>query len=537
MKLEARLRAFAAVVREGSFSRAASALYVSQPAVSKHLASLEAELGAKLVVRDKRGVELTPEGQLLADYVLRAEALLANAERALATAADVEAGLVTVAASGIPANYLLPLMQPASSTVTRASPSTCCRRPPGARSNSWAHTRPSSASSAALSSRRPRVGAAARGRDRRRGNAGVARRRLRPADLHRLTWVSREEGSGTRAAVEAARQQLGIDDVRTIEAATWEAVKTLVAGGAGIAAISRFAINHELTAGALAILDVPRWQLRRTLSLVYARDVPLTPAAARFRDALRAFAPPVQDGSVSDLGSADVEQLSVFVSGFEADAAEYVCNVDRTSLDQLVARGVLGREGSRYTVSERAVDAPAPTALARRHAEFFALLNDETAERLRTSGEAERAERLALEERDVEAAVHWAVASKEWELFLRIIGPSWRVWLRRGYPTNGATRSSERSPTSTNRTFGCSRSQHSRGSRTPLATMWPPQRTDANGSSWHGRSRPRARGGCVRYWPPSRSSSTTTKRLGDTARRRSRWTGGRTRRSISPRTS
>jgi DNA-binding transcriptional LysR family regulator len=40
MDVEARLRAFAAVAREGSFSRAAAVLFVSQPAVSKHVASL-----------------------------------------------------------------------------------------------------------------------------------------------------------------------------------------------------------------------------------------------------------------------------------------------------------------------------------------------------------------------------------------------------------------------------------------------------------------------------------------------------------------
>ena len=45
MQVEARLRAFAAVARQRSFSRAAEELYVTQPAVSKHVAALEAELG------------------------------------------------------------------------------------------------------------------------------------------------------------------------------------------------------------------------------------------------------------------------------------------------------------------------------------------------------------------------------------------------------------------------------------------------------------------------------------------------------------
>src|SRR5688572_12613665 len=108
MQVEARLRAFAAVARRGSLSRAAEELYVSQPAVSKHLASLEAELGRRLVTRGREGATLTPAGRVLADYVLRAEALLANAGRALAAGAEAETGTLAIAASGIPATYLLP---------------------------------------------------------------------------------------------------------------------------------------------------------------------------------------------------------------------------------------------------------------------------------------------------------------------------------------------------------------------------------------------------------------------------------------------
>src|SRR3954454_19028239 len=109
MQLESRLRAFAALARELSFSRAAASLYISQPAVSKHIASLEAELETQLVVRGRPSAALTAAGQTLADYVLRAEALLANAEPALAAGPDAETGTLTIAASGLPGTYLLPV--------------------------------------------------------------------------------------------------------------------------------------------------------------------------------------------------------------------------------------------------------------------------------------------------------------------------------------------------------------------------------------------------------------------------------------------
>src|SRR5215210_389875 len=97
MELEARLRAFAALARRGSFSGAAAELYVSQPAVSKHLAALEAEVGKPLVSRGRAGSPLTPAGELLA-----------NAKRALRAGAEAETGTLALAASGIPGTYVLP---------------------------------------------------------------------------------------------------------------------------------------------------------------------------------------------------------------------------------------------------------------------------------------------------------------------------------------------------------------------------------------------------------------------------------------------
>jgi DNA-binding transcriptional LysR family regulator len=60
MDLDARLRAFAAFARHHSFSAAAQEIRISQPAVAKHIADVEREVGVKLVERRPRGGTLTP---------------------------------------------------------------------------------------------------------------------------------------------------------------------------------------------------------------------------------------------------------------------------------------------------------------------------------------------------------------------------------------------------------------------------------------------------------------------------------------------
>jgi DNA-binding transcriptional LysR family regulator len=59
----AHLRSFLAIVRFGGYHRAAEALHLTQPAVSRHMRLLEAQLGERLFERRGRGVELTPYGE------------------------------------------------------------------------------------------------------------------------------------------------------------------------------------------------------------------------------------------------------------------------------------------------------------------------------------------------------------------------------------------------------------------------------------------------------------------------------------------
>lgn len=457
MRLDPRLRSFAAVVRQGSFSKAATELFVSQPAVSKHVAALESELGNQLVVRGRRGVTLTAAGRVLADYVLRAEALLANAVRAL-DAEDAESGTVVIAASGIPGDYLLPTFLPTFfERHPRIAVDVRLTTSEGALRLVSAHETELAVFGGFSAPADLEVAPLVRDDVVLVGAPRLAGRRLRPQDLARSRWISRGEGSATRAAVESARWQIGLSSVETLELPSWEAVKGTVAAGGGIAAISRYAIEHELASGALVLLDVPRWRLERTISLAVARDVPLTLAAARFRTALQEVELPVRNGKAhtgthrrprakerteprSDDEELALTQLSVFAGGFERDAAEHVCDVP-VDLDHLVERGKVRRDGRRFELAPRA-RARARKQLGaskraddvrRRHAEFFASLVEESEPHLSRTGQEDWTQRLIRDRVNIDAAVEWAATHGERELQLRIMGSCWTFWLELGY--------------------------------------------------------------------------------------------------------
>ncbi len=85
----ARLKALLEVVEQGSFSAAADALSYSQSAVSQTIATLEGELGARLIERDRRGMRPTPAGAALARH---AEGILARMEDAEAEVTAIAGG-------------------------------------------------------------------------------------------------------------------------------------------------------------------------------------------------------------------------------------------------------------------------------------------------------------------------------------------------------------------------------------------------------------------------------------------------------------
>src|SRR4029453_13763890 len=102
------LEAFVTVVREGSFSKAAKALYRTQPAVSQIIRKLEDELGQSLFDRASRRGVLTDAGQVLLEHAERLMNFRGQALAALDAVRNLRRGRLVSPPHGLPRLYLLP---------------------------------------------------------------------------------------------------------------------------------------------------------------------------------------------------------------------------------------------------------------------------------------------------------------------------------------------------------------------------------------------------------------------------------------------
>lgn len=102
-------RIFSAVAEEGSFSKGAQRLFITQPAASQAVRKLEEQLNTRLFLRGRRGVSLTQEGELLFRYVSSALKLLTTGEHSVERIQNLEDGLLRIgAADTITKELLLP---------------------------------------------------------------------------------------------------------------------------------------------------------------------------------------------------------------------------------------------------------------------------------------------------------------------------------------------------------------------------------------------------------------------------------------------
>jgi DNA-binding transcriptional LysR family regulator len=248
-----RLQVLSEVVRRGSFSGAADALSYTQSAVSQAIARLEAEVGAPLVVRDRRGVKPTAAGATLVEHAEAIFAQIEAAEAELAAVLGVRAGRLRVASFPSAGSTLMPL---AVATFRRGHPDVALTLAEGEPEEIAPRLRANEFDLALLfefPGVRERPGAGLRTVTLLEDPMHVAlpadhplasKRALRLSDLHEEDWVQTSASSPCARHVVRLCLAAGFDPNVTFESDDYETVQGLVASGVGVALVPRLALSH-----------------------------------------------------------------------------------------------------------------------------------------------------------------------------------------------------------------------------------------------------------------------------------------------------
>ncbi|ROR29815.1 selenium metabolism-associated LysR family transcriptional regulator [Inmirania thermothiophila] len=273
-----RLQVFHTVARLLSFTKAAEALHMTQPAVTFQIRQLEEQFNTRLFDRTHNRISLTEAGRAVYRYADQIFVLYREMENAVREITGEIAGSLAIGASTTIAEYMLPallgdfkhhhpdvhIQLKVSNTegiVSMVEQNTVdlgvVEGPVGNRNLAVEICRMDQLV-AIVPPHHPLAGEAS----------------VTPARLLEYPYVDREEGSGTREVVEQYLREQGIDPsgVRAVlELGNPEAIKGAVEAGMGVAIISRATLQKELALGTLAAipLDPP---IERPFSFVHQKQ-------------------------------------------------------------------------------------------------------------------------------------------------------------------------------------------------------------------------------------------------------------------------
>ena len=277
------LRLFAAVVEHGGFSKAARALNLSQPAISKSLTELEKQIHVTLLDRGGRSLVLTEAGRTLYARAGELFGVERVAERELRELRGLKRGALRVAASTTIATYILPIYLGRFRTrhpnvrirAENANTRTVLRLLLEFRVDVALVEGPVSHSRVdVVPWREDELVVIAHPE-----HPLLQRGRVNPSDLADELFLVRERGSGTREVSERALALHGVRFGNTMRVGGTEAMKHAVAAGLGLAIVSRAAARDQLALGRIAVLDVEGLVIRRSFTQLKLRDRPASGAA------------------------------------------------------------------------------------------------------------------------------------------------------------------------------------------------------------------------------------------------------------------
>lgn len=284
-----RLQIFCRVVELRNFSRAAKAVYLSQPTVSSHIKDLENHFECKLIDRLGREVIPTKAGSLLYDYATKIIALKQEAENALTEFQGKIKGHLTIGASTIPAGYILP---PLLGKFKQDYPGVVVTLMQG---DTGGIIRDTLEGNVELGI----VGAKAREAQLAqkkivddemflivpRKHRWATKRHVAVDELIREPFIMREPGSGTRKSMEQVLEKAGqpVGALNVVaEMGSTEAIRQGIKAGVGVSILSECAVREELDAGSLKKVKIRGLSFKRAFYLTVHRQRTQSPLCRTF---------------------------------------------------------------------------------------------------------------------------------------------------------------------------------------------------------------------------------------------------------------
>jgi molybdate transport repressor ModE-like protein len=283
----ARLRLLVEVQRKGSISAAAEACRMGQPSATKHLKTLEAAVGTKLVERSGRTSRLTEAGELVAGHGVRVLDTLESLQEDLRDLNGAQRGTLALAASTTPGSYVLPSIL---RCFAEKHPNVDVDVVIG--SSTWVAERVAQRDVAlglAGEVELPDsvvaepflddelVGISAPGALR------LRRGRVSTGQLAGRTLLVREHGSSTRAVAERYLARVGYRPAKRWELDSNEAIKRSVRAGLGIGFVSRLVVEEELERGDLVMFRLEGAEpMKRSVQLLRPDGRDPTPSERAF---------------------------------------------------------------------------------------------------------------------------------------------------------------------------------------------------------------------------------------------------------------
>ena len=300
------LRSFLAVARNRGISRSVDELHLTQPAISRQILGLEESLGTPLFIRKGRLLALTEAGRILQQYGGRILQLVAEARAEIDGLKGLVRGHLRISAASTIGIYMIPgvlgefkdLYQGIEISLDISNKRKVLESiqdgtadigfvgPPVPESELLSMETYMEDDLVLIVSPHHWLG---------------ERESVTAKMLAEDVFILREKGSGTREIMEEELRHAGVSLRHAMELGSTEAIKKAVAANLGISIVSSSAVNQEVMLGHLCTVRVSDLNLHRSIYMLYAHNIPLSPAAEGFRKFLTSrSSAPLDNRSVSN---------------------------------------------------------------------------------------------------------------------------------------------------------------------------------------------------------------------------------------------